>query len=147
MITVAAAAALRGSRFARMSRGTDCQVRRRPIGCARKNLDLRISKRKSWCHDDRQLTEKIADAVSCLANALGGVVLVGIGEEPNATKFSRCPHANVNTSWLVARVHDNTHPPVTCRAIDVTDLLTELRSTPSANAYALIIERTKGLTG
>src|SRR5437660_1143991 len=42
---------------------------------------------KGWCHNEKELTEKVVDAASCLANAQGGVVLVGVGEESTAQKF------------------------------------------------------------
>src|SRR3990172_3734708 len=38
---------------------------------------------KSWCHDDRQLAEKVAEAAACLANTDGGIVLVGIDDKRN----------------------------------------------------------------
>jgi ATP-dependent DNA helicase RecG len=102
---------------------------------------------KWWCHDDHKLTEKIVDAASCLANAMGGVVLVGVAEEANIPKFSLCPRSTVTPSWLVARVQDNTHPPVKCRALDVTDVLSSVRGTATAQVFALIVERTTCLTG
>src|SRR5713101_9437596 len=65
---------------------------------------------KGWCRDERELTEKVVDAASCLANAQGGVVLVGIGGETNARKFSPCPFPNVTTS-MVSRKSPGQHPP------------------------------------
>lgn len=102
---------------------------------------------KGWCNDERQLTEKLADAASCLANAEGGVVLVGIGEGSNNQRFSRCPFPNLSATWLVARVQDNTHPPVECSGLDVTSVLAEVRGTADAHVFALQVQRKKCLSG
>ena len=102
---------------------------------------------KGWCNNERELTEKVADATSCLANAQGGVLLVGIEDGMTPRRFSPCPFGNVSPAWLVARVHDNTHPPVVCRALDVSESLGEVRGVADAQVFALIIERKRCLSG
>lgn len=102
---------------------------------------------KGWCKDEHQLTEKIADAASCLANAQGGVVLVGIEDGTGPRRFTPCPFPNVSSSWLVARVQDNTHPPVSCRALDVSADLADVRGVADAHAFALLVDRKKCLSG
>jgi hypothetical protein len=98
---------------------------------------------KGWCGDDRQLAEKVVEAASCLANAHGGIVLVGIDEK--TPKFSACPHANVSTAWLERRIKDNSIPPVECEVYDLSALLTQVRGTPGANAYGVVVPRTRYL--
>jgi ATP-dependent DNA helicase RecG len=102
---------------------------------------------KGWCNDERQLTEKVADAASCLANAQGGVVLVGVEDGTGPHRFSLCPFSNVSPAWLVARVQDNTHPPVACRALDVSQEMADVRGTADAQAFALLVERKRCLSG
>ena len=101
---------------------------------------------KGWCNDERQLAEKVSDAAVCLANANGGVVLVGIGEDLTHQKFSRCPH-HITPCWLVERVHDTTHPPVGCEAIDLSGVLQDVTGRSDAHAYALIVQRKKCVSG
>src|ERR1017187_6989593 len=50
---------------------------------------------KGWCNSERELTEKLADATSCLANAQGGVLLIGIDDGMGSRRFSPCPFGNV----------------------------------------------------
>jgi ATP-dependent DNA helicase RecG len=102
---------------------------------------------KGWCKDEKELTEKLADAASCLANHEGGVVLVGIGEGSKNQRFSRCPFANLSPKWLVARVQDHTHPPVECEGLDLTSVLAEVLGTGDAHVYALQVQRNKCVSG
>ena len=102
---------------------------------------------KGWCKDEKELTEKLADAASCLANHEGGAVLVGIGEGSKNQRFSRCPFPNLSPTWLVARVQDNTHPPVECHGLDLTSVLAEVRGTSDAHVFALQVQRKKCVSG
>jgi ATP-dependent DNA helicase RecG len=111
---------------------------------ALENDELEI---KGWCSDERQLSEKLADAASCLANAHGGVVLIGVEDGLGPKRFSRCPFPNVSPSWLVARIHDNAHPPVACRAVDVSAEMADARGIADAHAFAILVERKKCLSG
>ena len=101
---------------------------------------------KGWCRDERELIDKVVDASHCLANAQGGHVLVGVDED-GFRRFSLCPHPNVSANWLVNRIQDNTHPPVGCRAIDLTSVLSEIRGTGDANLYALVIDKKRCISG
>ncbi len=102
---------------------------------------------KGWCNDERQLIEKVVDAASCLANAHGGLVLIGVGDRANALRFSACPYPQLAVPWLVARVQDNTYPPLGCTARDLTGLLAEARGVGGANVFALLLERKRCLSG
>ena len=101
---------------------------------------------KGWCRDERELIEKVVDASQCLANAHGGYVLLGIDED-GFRRFSPCPYPNVSANWLVNRIQDNTHPPVGCKAFDLTSLLSEIRGTAGANLYAVVIEKKRCISG
>src|SRR5229473_7038990 len=66
---------------------------------------------KSWCKDERQLAEKIGEAAACLANASGGILILGVADDDRkGRKFSTCPYRNVNVPWITQRVHDLTMP-------------------------------------
>jgi ATP-dependent DNA helicase RecG len=102
---------------------------------------------KGWCHDERQLAEKVSEAAACLANAEGGTVLVGIDEANGITRFSPCPHASVTPTWLVARIHDLTVPPVECSVFDISQLILEVAGLHDCNAFAVCLPRTKHPSG
>ena len=98
---------------------------------------------KGWCNNERQLTEKVVEATSCLANAQGGTVIVGVAEEP--PRFSSCPFRNVTAAWLETRIKDQTIPPVECEVHDLTALLAEVRGASGANAFGIVIPKTRHL--
>lgn len=101
---------------------------------------------KGWCRDERELIEKAVDASLCIANAQGGHVLIGL-DDKGSRRFTPCPHINVSTNWLVTRIQDHTHPPVSCRAIDLTSLVAEIRGTGGANLFALIVDKKRTISG
>src|ERR1022692_3040848 len=45
---------------------------------------------KGWCRDEREFVDKAVDASQCLANAQGGLVLLGVDED-GFRRFSPCP--------------------------------------------------------
>ncbi|MBI1955168.1 MAG: ATP-binding protein [Acidobacteria bacterium] len=57
---------------------------------------------KGWCNDEKELAEKVVDAASCLANARGGTLLVGVETRSGASHFSGCPYSDVSPQWLAA---------------------------------------------
>src|SRR5437879_1319368 len=75
---------------------------------------------KGWCKDEKELAEKVSEAAACLANASGGLVLIGISDETaGRSKFSPCPHSSVTLEWLINKVHSLTRPSVECSAHDL----------------------------
>ena len=110
------------------------------------SLESDVLEIKSWCHDEKELSEKISEAAMCLANASGGFVLVGIENgHPNA--FSPCPYSNVRCDWISQRVHDNTVPPVDVQVRDISELLRAMSGNKAANAFAIRIEKSKKVGG
>ena len=103
---------------------------------------------KGWCNDEKDLADKVSEAAACLANATGGVLLVGIGEHQDCRrKFSCCPHPNVNPAWLTARIHDLTVPPVQNVAYDISDMASEVVGVNGIQVFALDVPRTKFVSG
>jgi ATP-dependent DNA helicase RecG len=102
---------------------------------------------KGWCRDERALTDKIVDASACLANASGGTLIIGVEKGGCTGNFSRCPHPGVTPDWVLARIHENTHPPVECSVQDISDLLRDITGIADVNAFAVAIPRTKHFSG
>jgi predicted HTH transcriptional regulator len=103
---------------------------------------------KSWCYDEKDLAEKVSEAAACLANQRGGVLLVGVNEAQDCRRrFSQCPYPNVSPSWLEARVHDLTVPPVENSAHDISSTASEVIETPGIQVFALDVPRTKFISG
>jgi ATP-dependent DNA helicase RecG len=99
---------------------------------------------KGWCHDEKELAEKVSDVAACLANATGGLLLVGVSDEhAERQKFSPCPYPSVTRQWLTARIHDLTYPPVDCVVHDVSDIVSQVISAAGRRAFAIQIPKKK----
>lgn len=99
---------------------------------------------KSWCRDEKELAEKVSDVAACLANATGGLLLVGVSDESGGgQKFSPCPYPNVTRQWLTARIQDLTYPPVECAVHDVSDILSQVISAAGRSAFAVQVPKKK----
>jgi hypothetical protein len=56
------------------------------------------------------------------------------------------PYQNVDATWIETRVKDLSVPPVECQVLDLTNLLDEVRGVRGANAFGLIVPKSKFLT-
>ncbi|MGH9828109.1 MAG: AlbA family DNA-binding domain-containing protein, partial [Blastocatellia bacterium] len=78
---------------------------------------------KSWCKDERELSHQIAEAAVCLANAEGGLVIVGVDDRRvERAAVTVCPHASISADWAKAKIRELTKPPVRCTVARVCDL-------------------------
>jgi ATP-dependent DNA helicase RecG len=103
---------------------------------------------KNWCKDEKQLAHKIAEEVACLANASGGILIFGVEpDEKKPTKFSACPYRDVNVSWIQQRIRELTLPPVDATARDITGILRDVTGDSGANAFAVLVPKSKRLSG
>ncbi len=103
---------------------------------------------KSWCQDEKQLAEKIGEAAACLANASGGILILGVADDDRkGRKFSTCPYRNVNVPWITQRVHDLTMPPVEVTVRDISKAVREITGEAAANGFAVLIPKSKRLSG
>jgi ATP-dependent DNA helicase RecG len=103
---------------------------------------------KNWCKDEKQLAEKASESSACLANAQGGIVLLGIEDgDRRAGKFSKCPYANVTREWIVQRIQDSTVPPVEMSVMDASQLIQETTGSADANCFAVFLPKSKRIGG
>ena len=69
-----------------------------------------------WCDNERDLWMEATDAAVCLANAEGGILLVGLDDESLIDRAQACPHKQVTPEWLQESVRKYSYPPVECTA-------------------------------
>jgi ATP-dependent DNA helicase RecG len=103
---------------------------------------------KSWCKNAKEFYEKLAEAASCLANAHGGILILGIGEDDSdGPKFRACPYRELDVDLLSRKLADVTMPPVKGAVHDISEIVSELSGVPEAQAYALAIPKTEKISG
>jgi hypothetical protein len=103
---------------------------------------------KNWCSSEKQLAEKASETASCLANAQGGCLLLGIeDDEVRTSKFKRCPYPNVTPEWIIQRIHDGTVPPLEITVVDARELLREVCGRCDPDCFAVFIPKTRRESG
>ncbi len=81
--------------------------------CAARDLESQTLEIKRWCKDEKELSQKIAEAAVCLSNTEGGLLIVGVDGRGTGTGAIRpCPHASVSTNWVRSRIRELTKPAV-----------------------------------
>lgn len=102
---------------------------------------------KSWCKTAKELQDEVVEAASCLANKLGGLVLVG-ADDKRPGFFSCCPHPDVTPDWLVNRIHDLTLPPVSCHGLDLSGELQAVQAgAADCKLFAISVDQTRSMDG
>jgi ATP-dependent DNA helicase RecG len=103
---------------------------------------------KNWCSNEKQLVEKASESSVCLANAQGGIVLLGIEDgSRNPAKFTKCPYPNVSKEWIAQRIQDSTVPPVEISVVDASPLLQKVTGVDEASCYAVCLPKSKRVGG
>lgn len=98
---------------------------------------------KGWCSNDKELSEEIAEAAACLANAEGGMVWAGVRDKDIAPQcFRPCPYDNVNPAWVEERISVLTKPVVTCRAFWLRDLISGLERATEGSVIVVAVPKT-----
>ena len=101
---------------------------------------------KGWCSCPKELSQEIAEAAVCLANADGGIVIIGVSDKHTSPIcFKPCTHPEVNPEWVEERVSVLTSPPVVCRAFTVSELLPQMVGTREAGVMVLDVPRTSSV--
>lgn len=91
---------------------------------------------KGWGESSNQLWKEAADAAVCLANAEGGILLVGLDSERVIAQATPCPHENVTPEWLQESVRCHSHPPVECTACRLGEAVP---ATPAAAKQCIVL--------
>ncbi len=87
------------------------------------DLESQTLEFKSWCKDDRELSQQIAEAAVCLANSEGGFVIVGVDDRKVGRAAAPvCPHGSISADWAKAKIRELTKPPARCTIAAVRDL-------------------------
>lgn len=103
---------------------------------------------KGWCRNDRELADHVSEACCCIANAAGGLVLVGVEEGSQlGRKFAPCPHRGVTSSWLTTTIHNQTQPPVECVVHDISWLAAEILAAQGNTLFLIRVPRTRHVSG
>jgi len=103
---------------------------------------------KGWCRSERDLADHVSEACACLANAAGGLVLVGVADGQNVgRKFSPCPHPCVTRPWLTTSIHNLTQPPVECAVHDIGWLAAEVLGVQGNDLFVVRVPRTRHISG
>ena len=97
---------------------------------------------KSWCSNERELWKVAVDAVVCLTNSEGGILLVGPEDKQLIDSTPLCPHPDVTPQWLKEQIRKCTHPPVECTTYRLDDLLTLLRSNVASIIVVFVPKKT-----
>lgn len=91
---------------------------------------------KGWCESSSQLWKEVADSAVCLANAEGGILLVGLDPERLLEQAAPCPHESVTAEWLQESVRSHSHPPVECTACRLGEAVP---ATPAAAKQCIVL--------
>jgi ATP-dependent DNA helicase RecG len=103
---------------------------------------------KSWCCNEKQLAEKASDSAACLANAHGGLLVLGIDDKNQGSqKFLPCPYRDATPEWVAQRIQDGTVPPVEVRVVDACSLLQETTGHLNAHCFAVFVTKTRRAGG
>jgi ATP-dependent DNA helicase RecG len=70
---------------------------------------------KGWGKDEKDLSRLIGEATVCLANAEGGLVLIGVHDRKvGRAAFEACRFGSIRADWVRSRIGQATKPPVRC---------------------------------
>ena len=106
-------------------------------------LESKVLEFKSWCKNQKDLSYEIAEATVCLANADGGLVIVGVDDKKAGIQgLKPCPYPSLTVEWIKKVVRDLTKPPVQCTVAKSTDLIPDLQNTPCRDLFIIDISRT-----
>jgi len=97
---------------------------------------------KGWGRDEKDLSRLLAEATVCLANADGGLVIVGVHDRNiGRTAFEPCRFGTIRADWVRARIGQLTKPPVRCYVERAGDAVRDLPCAESADVIVIQVFR------
>jgi predicted HTH transcriptional regulator len=106
-------------------------------------LESKVLEFKSWCKDQKALSYEISEAAVCLANADGGLVIIGVDDKKAGIQaLKACPYPSLTVDWIKKVIRDLTKPPVQCNVAKATDLIPDLRTTPCRDLLIIDVAKT-----
>lgn len=57
------------------------QILENLTSCPAGNLESQTLEFKGWCRDEKELSREVSDTAVCLANAEGGLIIVGVDDK------------------------------------------------------------------
>ena len=116
--------------------------------CPAGRLETQTLEFKGWCRDEKELSYEISEAVVCLANTEGGLIIAGVDDKKTgAAAISRCPYPSLTVDWMRMRIRDLTKPPVQCHVTRLGNLLQNLCDTPSGDLFIVEVSKTTHPSG
>src|SRR5229473_5757845 len=93
---------------------------------------------KGWGRDEKDLSRLLAEATVCLANADGGLVIVGVHDRNvGRPAFEPCRFGTIRADWVRARIGQLTKPPVRCYVERAGDAVRDLPCAESADVNVI----------
>jgi hypothetical protein len=106
-------------------------------------VESEIIEVKGWCKNAKEFYEKFGEAAACLANAHGGLLILGVEEDDSSLeRFRACPYRELDPETLLRKLNDVTVPPVRGAVHDISEIVVELTGFSSAQAFVVVIPKT-----
>jgi ATP-dependent DNA helicase RecG len=97
---------------------------------------------KGWGKDEKDLSRHIAEATVCLANADGGLVILGVHDKKvGRAAFEPCRFGTIRADWVRARIGQLTKPAVKCYVERVGDAVANLPCAESGDVIVIQVFR------
>ncbi|HET9180359.1 MAG TPA: ATP-binding protein [Terriglobia bacterium] len=109
-------------------------------------LECQTLEVKGWGGNTVELSQNFCEAATCLANAEGGLVVLGVSNKKTAPDcFATCRFPQVNPDWVEERIGTLTTPPVVCRTFWVRELVPELVHDPEGAVIVVAVPKTSSV--
>lgn len=116
--------------------------------CPARDLESQSLEFKGWCKSEKDLSHEIGEAAVCLANTVGGLIIVGVDDKKTgATAISPCPHPSLTVDLVRKWIWDLTKPPVECNVVRLSNLLPSTLGLPMGDLFIVEIQKTSHASG
>jgi len=116
--------------------------------CPARDLESQSLEFKGWCKSEKDLSHEIGEAAVCLANTVGGLIIVGVDDKnTGAAAISPCPHPSLTVDLVKKWIWDLTKPPVECNVVRLSDLLPTTQGLPMGDLFIVEVQKTSHASG